>query len=80
MDTSQDRSLLFLNSTLDEAEVQELDVCAELLQRFREAVGQSLLEKRASAAKEDPAEELIELHLEVQEQERQFRECVEIGS
>lgn len=39
-----------------------------------------MLNKRANIAKEDPTEEIIELHLEVQEFEKQFKECVEIAS
>ena len=41
---------------------------------------QSLLDRRAHLAKDDPTEELIELHLEVQEFEKQFKECVEIAT
>jgi len=36
-----------------------------MLQRFKENCSQSLLNKRAACAKEDPTEEIIELHLEV---------------
>lgn len=36
--------------------------------------------KRAPVAKEDPTEEIIELHLEVQDLEKQFKECVDIGT
>jgi len=39
-----------------------------------------MLNKRAALAKEDPTEEIIELHLEVQEFEKEFKECVEIAS
>ena len=30
-------------------------------------------------AKQDPTEELIELHLEIQEFEKQFKDCLEIS-
>ena len=39
-----------------------------------------MLNKRAAIAKEDPTEEIIELHLEVQEFEKEFKECVEIAT
>ena len=39
-----------------------------------------MLDRRAHLAKDDPTEELIELHLEVQEFEKQFKECVEIAT
>ena len=29
-------------------------------------------------AKDDPAEELVEMHLEVQQYEKEFKECVDI--
>ena len=38
------------------------------------------MNRRASIAKDDPTEEIIELHLEVQEFEKEFKECVEIAS
>ena len=38
------------------------------------------LNKRAAVAKEDPTEEIIELHLEIQEFEKHFKECVEIAT
>ena len=37
------------------------------------------MNKRAKVAKEDPLDEIIELHLEVQEFEKQFKECVEVA-
>ena len=58
---------------------QETEFFEQLLQRFQEATAQSILNKRTPIAKNDPKEELYELHLEIQEQERQFRECVDIS-
>ena len=49
---------------------QELKFYESLIDRFRESSAESLLNKRACQAKEDPTEELLELHLEVQELER----------
>ena len=46
---------------------------------MREQSQESLLNKRATVAKEDPTEELIELHFEIQEFERQFKELLEIS-
>ena len=61
-------------------DTQELKFYESLIARFREGSAESLLNKRAAIAKEDPTEELIELHLEIQEHERQFKELVEIAS
>ena len=51
-----------------------------MLNRFKDTCTQSLLNKRAAIAKDDPAEEIYELHLEIQEYEKQFKECVKIAS
>ena len=51
-----------------------------MIDRFRQNSQESLLNKRATVAKEDPTEELIELHFEIQEFEKQFKEMVEISS
>ena len=51
----------------------------ELIENFKHTCSESLLNKRAKVAKEDPTEEIIELHLEIQEFEKQFKECVEIA-
>ena len=58
----------------------ELEFYSSLIERFRATTGQSLLNKRAAIAKEDPTQELIDVHLEVQELEKEFKECVEIAS
>ena len=63
-DTSIDRSLVF-NTSAMEVDTQELDFYESLLQRHRQTTSQSLLNKRATIAKEDPTEEIIELHLEI---------------
>ena len=58
---------------------QELDFYESLLARFKEHSSQSILNKRQAIAKNDPQEELYELHLEIQAFEKQFRECVDIS-
>ena len=63
-----------------EETAQEIEFYGQLVQQFKEASSQSLLNKRAAIAKEDPTEEIIELHLEIQQFEKQFKECVEIAS
>ena len=63
-----------------EETAQEIEFYGQLVQQFKEACSQSLLNKRAAIAKEDPTEEIIELHLEIQQFEKQFKECVEIAS
>ena len=59
---------------------QELKFYESLINNFKESASESLLNKRATQAKEDPTEELIELHLEIQEIEKQFKEVIEISS
>ena len=61
-------------------DAQELKFYESLIDRFKNSSAESLLNKRASQAKEDPTEELIELHLEIQELERQFKELIDISS
>ena len=58
---------------------QELDFYESLLDRFKQDSSQSILNKRQAIAKNDPQEELYELHLEIQAFEKQFRECVDIS-
>ena len=58
----------------------ELKFYESLIAKFKESASESLLNKRASQAKEDPTEELIELHLEIKEIEKQFKEVIEISS
>lgn len=58
---------------------QELKFYESLINKFKESASESLLNKRATHAKEDPTEELIELHLEIQEIEKQFKEVIEIS-
>ena len=36
--------------------------------------------KRSAMQKEDATEELIDVHIDIQNMERQFKECVEIGT
>ena len=50
-----------------------------MVEQFKEVSKESLLNKRAKIAKQDPSEEIIELHFEIQEFERQFKELVEIS-
>lgn len=57
--------MLLLSTTLEELDRQELEVYAQIISRFKESSSQSLLNRRAACAKEDPTEEIIELHLEV---------------
>ena len=64
----------------DGVDPQELEFYGSLIERFRATTNQSMLNKRAAIAKEDPTEEIIELHLEVQEFEKEFKECVEIAT
>ena len=59
-------------------DTQEIEFYEQLLKRHQQTTSQSLLNKRAALAKEDPTEEIIELHLEIQEYEKEFKECVEI--
>ena len=61
-------------------DLHELEFYGSLVERFRAVASQSLLNKRAAIAKEDPTQELIEVHFEVQELEREFKECVEIAA
>ena len=51
-----------------------------MIEQFKESAKESLLNKRATVAKEDPTEELIELHFEIQEFEKQFKELVDISA
>ena len=51
-----------------------------MIEQFKESAKESLLNKRATVAKEDPTEELIELHFEIQEFEKQFKELVNISA
>ena len=51
-----------------------------MIEQFKESASESLLNKRATVAKEDPTEELIELHFEIQEFEKQFKELVNISA
>lgn len=74
------KSLLVGQSGQDGIDLQELEFYASLIERFRATSSQSMLNRRANIAKEDPTEEIIELHLEVQEFEKEFKECVEIAS
>ena len=71
--------MLFEPSRDAGVDAQELKFYESLIDRFKESSAESLLNKRASQAKEDPTEELIELHLEIQELERQFKELIEIS-
>ena len=80
MRQSQEKSLIFDAPNDAGIDAQELKFYESLIARFREGSAESLLNKRAAIAKEDPTEELIELHLEIQEHEKQFKELVEIAS
>ena len=51
-------------------EQQELEFYESMINRFKDTANTSLLNKRAAIAKEDPAEEIYELHLEIQEFEK----------
>ena len=62
-----------------QTDLQELEFFESMLKQFKEATSQSFLNKRAAIAKEDPTEEIIELHLEIQEYEKQFKECINIA-
>ena len=37
------------------------------------------MSRRAPHSKQDPTEELIDINIDIQKMERQFKECVEIG-
>ena len=50
-----------------------------MVEQFKEVSKESLLNKRAKIAKQDPSEEIIELHFEIQEFEKQFKELVDIS-
>ena len=50
-----------------------------MINSFNKTLAKSLLDKRQAVAKSDPREEIVELHFEIQEYERQFKECVEIA-
>ena len=71
--------MLFETSRDVSMNAQELKFYESLINKFKESASESLLNKRASQAKEDPTEELIELHLEIQEIEKQFKEVIEIS-
>ena len=60
--------------------IEELKFYEALIAKYRESSAESLLTKRTAIAKNDPSEELIDLRLEVQEQERQLREMIKIAS
>ena len=74
------KSLLVGQAGSEGMDPSELEFYASLVERFRVTASQSMLNKRAEIAKEDPTEEIIELHLEVQEFEKEFKECVGIAS
>jgi len=75
---SQKSSLALRGATGDHT--QEADFLEALIERFQVVANQSILNKRQPIAKSDPKEEIYELHLEIQEVERQFRELVDIAS
>ena len=50
-----------------------------MLEKFNDYLSVSLLNRRAQDAKEDPTEELIAVHMDIEEMEKQFQQCVEIA-
>ena len=50
-----------------------------MLEKFNDYLSTSLLNRRASEAKDDPTEELIAVHMEIEEMEKSFQQCVEIA-
>ena len=61
---SHDSSMLLTgNDSVDPT--QESDFLEAMLERFQLASKQSILNKRQLAAKNDPREEIYELHLEI---------------
>ena len=64
------RSVGFNSGNKCSIDPHELEFYGSLVERFRATASQSLLNKRAAIAKEDPAQELIDVHLEVHELDR----------
>ena len=80
MMASTERSLIYGQDSLQPGiDSNDLEFYEQLIENFRNTCSESLLNKRAKVAKEDPLDEIIELHLEVQEFEKQFKECVEVA-
>ena len=52
----------------------------DLLRQCKDSLKTPFMTRRVPLQKEDPTEELIDIHIDIQNLERQFKECVEIGT
>ena len=63
----------------EEADQVDNEFYQGMLEKFNDYLSVSLLNRRAQDAKEDPTEELIAVHMDIEEMEKQFQQCVEIA-
>ena len=78
MDKSIDKSILLTGQACDDP-TQEAEFLEAILERFKLHTKHSILDKREHTAKADAKEEVYELHLEIQELERNFREILDVA-
>ena len=67
------------NSQYESGPQVDLAFYEDMIAKFQGVLSTPLLNKRAEVGNDDPAEELIALHLEIKDLESQFQQSVEIG-
>jgi hypothetical protein len=65
---------------LNKIQSDDVEFYEELLSKCKESLKTPMMTRRADVQKDDPTDELIDVHIDIQNMEREFRECVEIGT